>query len=1061
MARRTIDALNTLTAGILILTGQSLLLVPRAMEQIFRFPRPETEFFSGLLFSLLGWMTLSLTVNPYGTWRSRLVQGMSALLLGWLSYAYFESAHLVEAALVGGIAIPMAGLVFIKEKKHHPKWDHLIGFAIAINLATGILLLGWDKIIATEWNGYFSEWRLASGGLFVSAALAAPLLLQLGGWKWKRAGSILSAVPWLGWSAANLAGHSLSGLIPAATLAFLLFSVDAIPWPRVKLPKDDLLGRRLILFAILMQIAFLSTVSSLLNAIESLQGFNPIVTGFLLSSGRNAIYLANLVAEALVGFAMLSIVIAINELAVSRNNRPAVPPASSEEDPVNEKWNERIAHLIQPFASTQLDDKKMLDMQNHQIAMLDAQVIEERRRSAQLILLSELSQQLETQLDIPVAAQLAMNTLYRSLDCSAAALYLTDPERRELVALAAAGLRSHTLPPGYRQSTKTGALGRAIRLRKPQIIADSRRDPDFIQLEGAATLSCIVIPLIDHGHVKGALEVNDARPNAFSSQDIRFVELIAAELLRAWERSEYHQRLTELIRAGISLTTQPDPQAAVQEVASIARQTLRARFTFVTLLDQDGNFTRTAISGNAPRLLKTIGRGPADEPLLQAALNANEPFRIRDVRKYKHASHIDIDFSGLRSLIAIPIRLHRLSIGAILAFGKQGEVFFTVNDESLASLLSSQASAAIESAWLSQELRNTLATTTQLYQLSFHIIQAGQLTDALRYIAETAQRVCDAAAVGIVLFSPEKKVEAEVQLDAKGAVTDAKHPADLIQRAMETGQSIFHSTEDEMSRVCFPLKTSQRTFGALWLHIPNNRGQRFAANLQTLVNQAAVALERSILLIESREQAKQIEDAYRELETTYDRTLAALMSALDARDRETEGHSIRVSQVARLMGEKLHLSSHELKALERGSLLHDIGKIGVSDNILHKPGPLDENEWKIMRQHPTIGAYIVKGIPFLEETLPVVEYHQERWDGSGYPVGMSGKDIPFLARIFAVADAFDALTSNRPYRQKISSAEAIQYLQEQAGILFDPEIVKTIVELSSGGALDLEDTPLT
>jgi putative nucleotidyltransferase with HDIG domain len=230
------------------------------------------------------------------------------------------------------------------------------------------------------------------------------------------------------------------------------------------------------------------------------------------------------------------------------------------------------------------------------------------------------------------------------------------------------------------------------------------------------------------------------------------------------------------------------------------------------------------------------------------------------------------------------------------------------------------------------------------------------------------------------------------------------------------------------------------------MSIPESRGQNFA-NMQTLANQAAIALERSILLSESRQQAKQIEAAYAELEITYDRTLTALMSALDARDRETEGHSTRVSRLACLLAEEAGLNGPQLKALERGALLHDIGKIGISDSILHKPGKLTEDEWKIMRIHPDIGARIVEGIPFLQETLPVIRYHHERWDGSGYPIGLKERDIPIQARIFAVADVFDALTSSRSYRKRSSPESALQYLQEQAGILFDAEIVDALAKV--------------
>jgi putative nucleotidyltransferase with HDIG domain len=248
------------------------------------------------------------------------------------------------------------------------------------------------------------------------------------------------------------------------------------------------------------------------------------------------------------------------------------------------------------------------------------------------------------------------------------------------------------------------------------------------------------------------------------------------------------------------------------------------------------------------------------------------------------------------------------------------------------------------------------------------------------------------------------------------------------------------------SLVCYPLLTRGRTYGALWMNIPESRGQNYA-NLQTLANQAAIALERSILLSESRQQAKQLEAAYAELEITYDQPLSSLMSALDARDRETDGHSLRVSLLTCLLAEELGLNGQQLKALERGALLHDIGKIGISDTILHKPGKLTDDEWKTMRIHPDIGARIVEGVPFLQESLPVIRYHHERWDGSGYPVGLKKEDIPIQARIFSIADVFDALTSKRSYRKKSSAEEAIQYIKEQSGILFDPLIVEAFTKL--------------
>jgi putative nucleotidyltransferase with HDIG domain len=673
-----------------------------------------------------------------------------------------------------------------------------------------------------------------------------------------------------------------------------------------------------------------------------------------------------------------------------------------------------------------------------QIELVSRKLNTERHRTTQLAFLNELSQQLESELDAPVAAQLAVNMLDRALDCSLVSLMMHERESKEFVSLATAGKNASIVPPGYRQSSEQGLAGRVARLKKTQLVNDISLDPDFIRLNDENTTSAIVVPILHNGQVKGVIEACSEKTHAFGNGDVNIIEGVALELTRAWERSSYNQRLTKLIQAGISLTTLLDPPAAVQEIALLARKTLEARFVFITLLDQQGNFSRTASAGDAPKLFHSLNSKPSHEPLIQAALNASKPFRIRDVRKYTNSRSIEIDHGGLRSALAIPIRLHRLSIGTIIVFGKRDGVFFSENDESLADLLSSQAAAAIESAWLYQELRSTLNTTSLLYQLSLDVTQTEDLSKAVELIAAAAYKVTNARGAGIVLLSKEGEIQVEVELDGSGFHSRRRHPMENINQAIQMGQSIFVS-EANSTLVCYPLQTRARTIGALWMDIPESRGQNFA-NIHALANQAAVTLERSILLSE-------IKAAYQQLQETYDQTLYALMSALDARDRETEGHSMRVSQLACLIGEKVGLTVEELEALKRGALLHDIGKIGISDTILHKPGKLTEDEWKSMRLHPDIGARIVERIPFLQDCMPVVRYHHERWDGTGYPCGLKGHDIPLFARIFAVADVFDALTSKRSYRKRSSPDEVLAYLREQSNLLFDPQIVEALAEL--------------
>lgn len=1053
MHRRPPDSLIALAAALLLVMGQSFLLIPHHQRELLAGLPVTSVLVLGFLFHFVGMAGLSTIVVPFNGQKAWGIYILLMLSLAAITLLYANGGREAEALLFGGLLIAILFSLLTNGDALRAEQAPLNGFALFLNLVVGMSLLIWPSLDQTGSYRFGDFQQTASSVVFILSAVPGGIVPFLSSRRSARVAVKMTAVPWLGWSLLSALSRNMAGLIPGIGMALTLLTADLIPWPRLKLPQNDLLGKRIILLTAILQTIFLAAVIFLLNPAEIAQVSTISGWGFLQLSNREFAFLLMIGTEALLLYSLATLTAAIHGLTLMLGGAQPNAGALAEEQSL--PWNKQIDRLINPFAVFLPNIRKEVDLQAQQIRSLSEQLAMEKRRSAQLTLLSELSQQLENQLDAPVASQLAVNTLQRSLHCTLAALYLHDPERRELVALATAGTRTSILPPGYRQSVSVGVLGRAARLRKTQIVNDARLETDFIQFNGESILSTVVVPMIDHGYLKAILEISDEHPNAFGSSDVQITEAVAAELLRAWERSEYHQRLKELIQAGISLTTQPDPQAAVQEVAVIARQTLRARFTFVTLLDQEGNFTRAASAGQAPRLMKSLRRDPSEEPLLQAALNAAHPFRVRDIRKYKHASHIAIDFPSLRSMIAIPIRMHRLSVGAILGFGKQGEVFFTENDESLASLLSSQAAAAIESAWLSHELRSNLITATQLYQLSFSVIQAQELSEAARAIAETAQKLCAATASGILLLTPDGNVEAEAQVDSSGTHIPPAHPMTLVQRAMESGQSIFLSSENETANICFPLKTSMRTYGALWLNLPDRNSSRFATNLQTLANQAALALERSILLAESRQQAKQLEAAYRELETTYDQTLAALISALDARDRETEGHSLRVAHLARMLGERLGLSDRQLKALERGSLLHDIGKIGISDTILHKPGPLDANEWKIMRLHPDIGARIVEGIPFLQDTLVVIRYHQERWDGSGYPIGLSGRDIPYLARIFAVADAFDALTSDRPYRGRIQTAEALQYLREQAGILFDPEIVQVLDELVEQGKLML------
>ncbi len=179
-----------------------------------------------------------------------------------------------------------------------------------------------------------------------------------------------------------------------------------------------------------------------------------------------------------------------------------------------------------------------------------------------------------------------------------------------------------------------------------------------------------------------------------------------------------------------------------------------------------------------------------------------------------------------------------------------------------------------------------------------------------------------------------------------------------------------------------------------------------------------------------------------QLQTTYVSTLRSLISIIEAKDAYTRGHTERVAAYAIALANRMGVSEEDLRHIMFGALMHDIGKMGVLDEIVKKPGALTEEEWELMRAHPVVGARIVEKMEFLTGTVAIVRHHHEKWNGGGYPDGLRGRDIPFGARILTVADSFDAMTTDRPYRKALSLEEALNRLKEASGEQFDPELVE-------------------
>ncbi len=242
-----------------------------------------------------------------------------------------------------------------------------------------------------------------------------------------------------------------------------------------------------------------------------------------------------------------------------------------------------------------------------------------------------------------------------------------------------------------------------------------------------------------------------------------------------------------------------------------------------------------------------------------------------------------------------------------------------------------------------------------------------------------------------------------------------------------------------------PLRAKGQILGALEIYKRSaiKENSDWLEFIQALAQQTAIALENAQLI-------EKLKKANREMLFAYDRTIEGWAKALEIRDQTTGEHSQKVMQWTMIMAQAMGIrNSDELTHIKRGALLHDIGKMGISDTILQKPGKLNEEEWVEMRKHPQFAYDLLHPIEFLRPALDIPLFHHEHWDGSGYPKGLKGKEIPLIARIFAVIDVFNAITSKRPYSNPWPVAQAIEYIQKNAGSHFDPEVVQVFMRLKN------------
>jgi diguanylate cyclase (GGDEF)-like protein len=402
------------------------------------------------------------------------------------------------------------------------------------------------------------------------------------------------------------------------------------------------------------------------------------------------------------------------------------------------------------------------------------------------------------------------------------------------------------------------------------------------------------------------------------------------------------------------------------------------------------------------------------------------------------------------SLAVVPLR-YGSRVTGVIVISKLGLNQFDEDDVRLLEVLAGQASVALENARLYEQQRREAEAAKEAAEIANALLEASRELATAETPEDVLGRSVEVTAhvlgteQAILWIEEEAEPHDLVARASFGFSRDAdpagrlRYPSKIADGWLERGEP-FVFDADSGRMVVAPLKLEHNRVGALTAligeRVLDDRQLRLLAGL---AHQAKLAIESA--------------EHYMSLERTFVSTVAALANALEAKDDYTASHARWITDMAMLVGRELRLDWDELKRLELGALFHDIGKIGIPSEILQKPGPLNDEEFEIVKEHPELGEKILAPIDRLEDVRPIVRACHERWDGRGYPDGKSGADIPVEARVVLVCDAFHAMVTDRPYRARLPQTEAVHRLLSAAGSQFDPTAVAAFVRLYEAGAV--------
>jgi PAS domain S-box-containing protein/putative nucleotidyltransferase with HDIG domain len=697
----------------------------------------------------------------------------------------------------------------------------------------------------------------------------------------------------------------------------------------------------------------------------------------------------------------------------------------------------------------------------------------EHRRLQESETLRQAASVISTSLNLELVLDTILSSVKKVVPYDSACIFLSENESPALHVVAAQGFadNSRILQKTFQEP---GRLLREVFEKRQIVIIDDVQTDDRFEIwepELANIHGWMGVPLISRDEVIGYLTLDSFKPHAYSTSNAvlaqTFAYQAAAAISNASLYEETRRRLRELEVINRISSTLRSSITEEQMLPNLLSETLEALGTTsgaIWLCDNVKDRIRQTTSVGWFDGIR-VTQAQKDEDLAGYIYKSEKPYFVLDF-----SNEVTIPENNRGSYpkgwsgAGIPIRTSTEMIGVLIAAVRHPRQF-SRNEFNLLEIIAEMAGNAIHRARLFAHSEQQVNRLTALRDVDIAISSSFDLRTTLDVIIDHVVNQLKVDAARILLYNPYtqtldlsvsrgfrsiSKQDFHQRLSKSLAGISALENRMIVLpdiRESDTAVENFRQ-EEFLSYFNVPLNAKGQIKGILEVFMRQvfSPAPDWLEFLSSLGGQTAIAIDNAQLFTN-------LQRSNVELELAYDTTLEGWGKALEIRDQETEGHTQRVSEMTLKLARRLGFDEDDLIQIRRGALLHDIGKMGIPDEILRKPGTLSEQEWVIMRKHVDFAYALLNPIDFLQKALDIPYCHHERWNGNGYPRGLKGEEIPISARIFALIDVWDALLSDRPYRSAWARDKVIDYIKEQSGIQFDPKLTEVFMELVEAGEM--------